>query len=112
MRKDNLKIIKGIIKKFGRKAAIDKIQEEAQELALSLHQYKCITKTDKKKRLNDIYGELADMKIMMRQAEMLFSKKKINRLVNQKLQRKKDKYLTNEQPKSNTNGKRNPAKSS
>jgi predicted nucleotidyltransferase len=100
MRSANLKIIKGIIKLFGRQSAIDKIQEESIELALALHQYKCITKIDKKRRLNDIYGELADMKIMMRQAEMLFSKKKINRLVNQKLQHKKNKYLTTK-PKQN-----------
>jgi phosphoribosyl-ATP pyrophosphohydrolase len=85
-----------MIRLMGTDAAVDKIQEEAQELALALHQLKCPTKTDKKKRLNDVYGELADMKIMMRQAEMLFSKKKINRLVNQKLQLKRDKYLTNE----------------
>jgi len=85
---------------MGKDAAIDKVQEEAQELALALHQLKCPTKTDKKKRLNDVYGELADMKIMMRQAEMLFSKKKINRLVNQKLQQKREKYLSNEKSNS------------
>lgn len=94
MRQENIRIIKKLINLFGKEASIDKIQEEAQELALSLHQIKCPTKTDKKKLLSDIYGELADMKIMMRQAEVLFSKKKINRLVNQKLQKKKDKYLT------------------
>lgn len=93
MRRGNLKIIRQLIKKFGREVSIDKIQEESQELALSLHQLKCPTKLDKKKRLNDVYGELADMKIMMRQAEMLFNKKKINRLVNQKLQQKQSKYL-------------------
>jgi len=90
---------------MGNEAAVDKIQEEAQELALALHQLKCPTKTDKKKRLNDVYGELADMKIMMRQAEMLFSKKKINRLVNQKLQLKRDKYLSNEKANEQTKKK-------
>lgn len=96
MRKENITTIRNLIKLHGRDAAIDKIQEEAQELGLALHQLKCPTKTDKKKQLDDVYGELADMKIMMRQAEMLFSKKKINRLVNQKLQKKRDKYLKNE----------------
>lgn len=99
MRKENITTIRNLIKLHGRDAAIDKIQEEAQELALSLHQLKCPTKTDKKKRLDDVYGELADMKIVMRQAEMLFSKKKINRLVNQKLQKKREKYLGNENNK-------------
>tara|TARA_B100000953_G_scaffold290249_1_gene275107 strand:+ start:16842 stop:17129 length:288 start_codon:yes stop_codon:yes gene_type:complete len=95
MRKENLNIIKKLIKKFGREASVDKIQEECQELALALHQLKCVTKTDKKKRLDDVYGELADVKIAMRKAEMLFSKKRINRAVNQKLQKKKRKYFNN-----------------
>lgn len=105
MRQENLKTIKKMIRLMGNEAAVDKIQEEAQELALALHQLKCPTKTDKKKRLNDVYGELADMKIMMRQAEMLFSKKKINRLVNQKLQLKRDKYLSNEKANEQTKKK-------
>lgn len=93
MHQENLRIIKRLIKIFGREAAVDKIQEECQELALALHQLKCPTKTDKKKLMADVYGELADVKIMMRQAEMMFSKKKINKLVNQKLQKKKEKYI-------------------
>lgn len=97
MRKSNLKIIEKLIALHGKEAAKDKIVEEALELALALVQLKCITKTNKKKRLNDVYGELADMKIIMRKAEMLFSRKKINRLVNEKLKKKKLKYLTNEQ---------------
>lgn len=96
MRKENINTIKGLIKLHGRDASIDKIQEEAQELGLALHQLKCPTKTDKKKQLDDVYGELADMKIMMKQAEILFNKNKINRLVNQKLKKKKEKYLSNE----------------
>lgn len=91
-----------MIKVFGREAAVDKIQEECQELALALHQLKCPTKTDKKKLLADVYGELADVKIIMRQAEMMFSKKKINKLVNQKLQKKKEKYLIDKPLKAKT----------
>jgi len=93
MNSKNIKIIKGLIDLNGKEASKDKIVEEAIELALSLIQLKCPTKIDKKRRLNDVYCELADMKIMMRKAEMLFSKKKINRLVNHKLQKKKLKYL-------------------
>ena len=96
MKKSNLKIIEGLIRVHGKDASKEKIIEEALELALAIVQYKCLTKTNKKKRLNDIYGELADMKIVMRKAEMLFSKRKINRLVNLKLQKKKVKYLINE----------------
>lgn len=106
MRKENITTIRNLIKLHGRDAAVDKIQEEAQELGLALHQLKCPTKTDKKKQLNDVYSELADMKIMMRQAEMLFSKKKINRLVNQKLQKKREKYLGNENNKPATKSRK------
>ena len=95
MRVKNLKIVKGLLKKFGPEVQINKLREESIELALAITQWLCPTKLDKKKRLNDIYCELADMKIMMRQAEMIFSKKKINRIVNEKLQRKKDNHLTN-----------------
>lgn len=94
MHKDNIKIIRQLLKKFGDEASRDKVQEECQELALALHQLKCPTKVDKKKRLNDVYGELADVKITLRMAEMLFNKKKINKLVNEKLQKKKLKFLT------------------
>ena len=93
MKAKNISIIKALLKKFGKQAAIDKIQEEAQELALALHQYKCITKNNKERRLNDIYEELADMKIQLRNAEMIFSRKKINKLVNKKLAEKAKKHL-------------------
>jgi hypothetical protein len=96
MRRENIRIIKGLIKLNGKQLSIDKIEEEAVELALSLIQLKCPTKLDKKKRLNDVHKELADMKIMLRQAEMIFSKKKINKYVNQKLSAKNKKYLTND----------------
>lgn len=79
-------ILERTINKFGRDAQVDKIQEEAQELALALHQYKCPTK-DKEQGLADIYSELADMKIMMAQAELLFDKYKINEVVEYKLSR-------------------------
>ena len=93
MNSRNVKIIKELVKLNGEEVSKDKIIEESLELALSLTQLKCPTKLDKKRRLDDVYGELADMKIQLRKAEMIFSRKKINRLVNQKLQKKKKKYL-------------------
>jgi predicted molibdopterin-dependent oxidoreductase YjgC len=91
MTKKNLNTIKNLIKVQGKEQSIDKIQEEAMELSLEMHQYKCPTK-NKKKRLERVYLELADMKIQMRKAEMLFSKKKINRLVNKKLDEQRKKH--------------------
>lgn len=105
MTAENLKTIKQLIKLFGEVAAIDKIQEESQELGLALHQLKCPTKLDKKKLLAEVYGELADMKIALRSAEMIFNKRKINRIVNKKLQKKKEKYLTPAVVKKPGNGK-------
>jgi hypothetical protein len=93
MTKENQKIIQAIIDKFGGTVQIDKIQEEAMELALALHQLKCPTKLNKEKRLNDVYKELADMKIMMAQADIIFGKDKIDSFVHSKLQDKKEKHL-------------------
>ena len=93
MKAKNLKIIKGLLKLNGKEAAQDKIMEEAVELALAIIQYKCPTKLDKKRRLNDVHKELADMKIVLRKAEMIFNKRKINKYVNQKLEKKRLKYL-------------------
>ncbi len=79
-----------IINRFGREVQINKIQEEALELALVLNQMKCPTKGD---LTEELYGELADMKIMMAQAEILFDKIKIDKMVEFKLNRFKEKYL-------------------
>lgn len=94
MKAKNLRIIKGLLKLHGKEAARNKIAEEALELALAIAQYNCPTKLDKKKRENDIYKELADMEIVLRKAKMIYSPKKINRLVNKKLEKKRIKYLT------------------
>lgn len=93
MNSKNIKIIKELVKLNGKEATKDKIVEEAIELSLALIQLKCPTKLDKKKRLSDVYNELADMKIQMRKAEIIFSSKRINKIVSQKLQKKKNKYL-------------------
>ena len=77
-----------IINRFGREVQINKIQEEALELALVLNQMNCPTDLTE-----ELYGELADMKIMMAQAEILFDKQKIDRMVEFKLNQFKEKYL-------------------
>lgn len=99
MKKSNIKILKGLVDKFGKDAALDKLQEECQELALAITQLKCPTKLDKKKRLNDIYKELADVKNSIRAVETFMKRNKINRLQNKKLKQKKAKHLTSEKPK-------------
>lgn len=94
MKKSNLKLLKQLLGKFGKEAAMDKLQEECQELSLALHQLNhCVTKTDKKKRENDVYKELADVKNAIRTVEFFLSKSKINRYQNKKLKQKAIKHL-------------------
>lgn len=87
-------ILKKAISFFGTDVQINKIQEEALELSLVLNQIKCPTK-DKEKMQEDLYDELADMSIMMAQAELLFDKMLINERVNFKLNKLNTKYLLN-----------------
>lgn len=102
MKKKNLKIVNGLAKKFGKESALDKLQEEATELALALHQLNhCDFKTNDKERLEDVYKELADVKNAIRVAETFLNRRKINRLQNKKLQKKHCKYL-----KPQNNGKK------
>ncbi|AGO47798.1 hypothetical protein Phi47:1_gp67 [Cellulophaga phage phi47:1] len=94
MRNKNLKIIKELIKLNGEDSTFDKVAEECIELALAIMQLKCPTKLDKKKRLNDVYLEAADVKIQMKALEIILSSRKINNMVNKKLAKKQLKYLS------------------
>ena len=93
MKSKNLKTLRKILEVDGEEAVLDKLLEECTELSLALIQLKCPTKLDKKKRLNDVYKEFADVKNVMRQAEMFLSRGKINRLQNKKIQKKRIKYF-------------------
>jgi len=87
----NQQILKAIIAKWGVENQTNKIQEQALELALVLNQLKCPTK-DKAALEAALYDELADMKIMMAQAELLFDADRINERVEFKLNRVVEKY--------------------
>lgn len=93
MEKKEEGIYKQIIDRFGRDVQINKIQEECLELALVLNQMNCPTK-DAKEMEDKLYDELADVKIMMQQAELLFDQERINDRVVFKLQKFRKKYLT------------------
>ncbi|MCP4178126.1 MAG: hypothetical protein GY756_10195 [bacterium] len=83
-------IIKKLVEFYGKELQIDKLQEEAQELALSLHQAKCPTKCPVKAEFK-IYDELADVSIMMAQVPYLFDMDRINERVDYKLRRANNK---------------------
>ena len=81
------------IAKWGKTTQINKIQEEALELSLVLNQRNCPTK-DPEQMEASLYDELADMKIMMAQAEILFDADRINERVKFKLDKLNRKYLS------------------
>jgi hypothetical protein len=89
----NKEILHKAIEKWGRDAQINKIQEEALELSLILNQRNCPNK-DPEQMEASLYDELADMKIMMAQAEIIFDADRINKRVKFKLNRLKSKCLT------------------
>lgn len=89
----NREILLKAIEKWGRDNQINKIQEEALELSLILNQRNCPTK-DPKQMEASLYDELADMKIMMAQAEILFDAERINERVKFKLDKLQSKYLS------------------
>lgn len=81
------------IEKWGEITQINKIQEEALELSLVINQRNCPTK-DPEQMEASLYDELADMKIMMAQAEILFDADRINERVKFKLDKLNRKYLS------------------
>jgi hypothetical protein len=89
----NKEILHKVIAKWGETTQINKIQEDALELSLVLNQRNCPTK-DTKQMEASLYDELADMKIMMAQAEILFDADRINERVKFKLDKLKSKYLS------------------
>lgn len=89
----NIEILKKAILYFGSETQTNKLQEELLELSLVLNQIKCPTK-DIFEMEAKLYDELADVKIMMAQAELIFDKKRIDLNVEIKLNKLKEKYFT------------------
>ena len=83
-------ILKRAIDKWGVETQTKKLQEECLELALVINQMECPTKPDMTAQFID---ELADVKIMMAQAELMFGTDQINERVEYKLKRMADKYF-------------------
>lgn len=90
--RDQTEILQMALDKWGPEIQTAKIQEEALELALILNQINCPTK-DRESLLPLLYDELADMKIMMAQAEMIFNKARIDQRVKYKLKRLYENHL-------------------
>lgn len=80
------------IDKWGKEAQIDMIEEECLELALAIQKLKRKRGIVVDKVFN-ICDEIADCKIMLRQAEKIFDKQLIDERVRFKMNRLKDRLL-------------------
>ena len=80
-------ILKKAIETYGEKQQIDMIQEEAIELALAIQKLK--RESFKDRETINVIDEIADVKIMLAQAEQIFDAKLINYRVAYKMNRLK-----------------------
>jgi len=80
-------ILKQAIEKWGADNQIDMIQEECIELALAIQKYKRVKLGASKPIYNNVIDEIADVKIMIAQAELIFDSEAINDRVKFKMDR-------------------------
>jgi hypothetical protein len=77
-------ILERAIEKWGIEVQVNKIQEEALELALVMNQLNCPTK-DPFEYEQKFYNELADNVIMMHYYPLLFDEERLQIIINKKL---------------------------
>ena len=82
-------ILENAIERWGIDAQCEMIIEECLELALALQKMKRI-RGDKNKKYANTIDEIADVKIMIRQAERIFDSELINQRVDFKMNRLKE----------------------
>jgi len=83
------KLLQQAIHKWGASAQVEMIKEECLELALAIQKYSRI-RGDKTVKYNNIIDEIADVKIMITQAQKLFPKDLIDSRVDFKMDRLKE----------------------
>jgi len=82
----NKEILQKAIDTYDEISQLEMIKEEAMELALSIQKAgRSNNDKDDKKILANIYNELANMKIMLAQAELIFDTDKIDKRVEFKM---------------------------
>lgn len=82
-------ILENAIERWGIDAQCEMIIEECLELALALQKMKRL-RGDKKQKYKNTIDEIADVKIMIRQAERIFDSELINERVDFKMNRLKE----------------------
>jgi NTP pyrophosphatase (non-canonical NTP hydrolase) len=80
------RLLERIIDRLGPHVQIRKIKEECLELALAITKLDIPTK-DASETIENIYEEIADVQIMMEQADKIFDKEKIERIKKMKLEK-------------------------
>ena len=85
----NINILKNAIETWGDDVQIDMMIEECAELIVALQKSKRHYDTTSQKQdiLSNIIDEVADVTIMMKQAEIIFGKKIIEERINFKMER-------------------------
>jgi predicted choloylglycine hydrolase len=83
-------LMQDLVEKFGEKTQTDMIIEKSMMLATSLHKLQRIERKEDYSLYNKTYSEvcenIADMRIMIEQAEFLFNTNEINRHYQNKLE--------------------------
>lgn len=103
------KILQEAIDTWGIDVQIEMIIEESSELILALQKLKRNYGNDiskKKEALKNVYSEIADVKIMIAQAELIFDKKEINSEIKFKMNRLIDRLKINKKYENNKNRKK------
>lgn len=77
------------LNKWGVDAQLDHFIEEMAELIVAINKYKRLKHFDQKRDgvMENIYEELADVKMCLEQMEIFFGKDKIDETLNQKMQK-------------------------
>lgn len=82
----NIEILKQAIEKWGESSQIEMIMEECLELAMAINKLRR-KDGDPHKPFADVHDEIADVKIMIAQAELIFDKEEIDKRVAFKMER-------------------------
>lgn len=86
------KLLEQAIQQWGVEAQTEMIQEECIELALAIQKLKR-RRGDNMQKLEAVIDEIADVKIMIKQAEKIFDKEAIDKRVVFKMNRLKERLL-------------------
>lgn len=86
------KLLEQAIKQWGVEAQVEMIEEECIELALAIHKLRR-NRGDNMKKLENVCDEIADVKIMIQQAEKIFDKEAIDQRVIFKMNRLKERLI-------------------